>query len=490
MRVVPCGHAGHGRCLACVVRHNCAVSLLSGWFPWVLQIVAACALAAAVGWRQRVWRVKHLPLVLASGIAATATLVVVAQASNTEPVPIWVWAWVGAGLCALLVSAVGWRSARWWRRMVSIVAVLLAALAAGVRLNQFVGYYPTLADALADVRGQPVAGQLNIGQLGSVGGNTRNGRVVAVDIPDTASHFPHRQELVYLPPVWFNTTPRPRLPVLEMIGGEYAEPSNWVRAGQAVRTADAFAAQHGGWAPILVFVDATGGFRVDTECVNGPAGAAQDHLTRDIPPYVVATFAAAPDPRHWGVVGWSMGGTCALTLTVTHPEVFDHFVDISGDLGPNIGDKANTITKLYGGSAAAWVANDPLTAMRAHGPYHDVSGWFEQGTTETAHIKQATQLATAATKVGIDTHEQPRPGKHDWQLGSTAFADALPWLAGQLGIPGVSAPPPGTSTAPIQHAHASLSLPAHPATRRPARPPGTSPRPGLDGSGRDHLSGR
>jgi hypothetical protein len=54
-------------------------------------------------------------------------------------------------------------------------------------------------------------------------------------------------------------------------------------------------------------------------------------------------------------------------------------------------------------------------------------------------------------------------------------ADTLPWLAGQLGIPGVSTPLPSTSTAPIQQGHASLSHPAHPATRRPAT--GTSPRP-------------
>lgn len=412
------------------------MSLLHGWLPWAVQLAAATALLIATGWRTRTWRVRLLPPLLALAAAGTGTAVLAVQATVREALPAWFWVWVGACLCATLVAAVGWRGARWWRRVVSALAVVLTVLAAGARLNEFVGYYPTVGEAVADVRGQPLPGQVNVGQLGAVSGGARTGHVVAVDIPDTASHFRHRQELVYLPPMWFNATPRPKLPVLEMIGGEYAEPANWVRAGNAVQTADAFAAQHDGWAPILVFVDATGGFRVDTECVDGTAGPAQAHLTRDVPPFVAATFDASADPRNWGVVGWSMGGTCAITLAVTHPEAFDHFEDISGDLGPNIGDRASTIAKLYGGRAAAWAANDPLTVLHTHGPYRNVSGWFEQGDTEAAHIRQADQLAAAAARVGILTHEQQRPGRHDWQLGSAAFADALPWLAQQLGLPG------------------------------------------------------
>jgi hypothetical protein len=34
-----------------------------------------------------------------------------------------------------------------------------------------------------------------------------------------------------------------------------------------------------------------------------------------------------------------------------------------------------------------------------------------------------------------------RPGKHDWPFAAQAFAPALPWLAGQLGTPGVPAIP-------------------------------------------------
>jgi hypothetical protein len=30
-----------------------------------------------------------------------------------------------------------------------------------------------------------------------------------------------------------------------------------------------------------------------------------------------------------------------------------------------------------------------------------------------------------------------QPGKHDWPFADRAFAAALPWLAGQIGTPGV-----------------------------------------------------
>ncbi|EUA66178.1 esterase family domain protein [Mycobacterium xenopi 4042] len=71
-----------------------------------------------------------------------------------------------------------------------------------------------------------------------------------------------------------------------------------------------------------------------------------------------------------------MGGTCAVDLTVMHPELFSTFVDIAGDLGPNSGTKAQTIARLFGGNAAAWAAFDPTTVIKRHGPYSGVSGWF------------------------------------------------------------------------------------------------------------------
>jgi S-formylglutathione hydrolase FrmB len=287
------------------------------------------------------------------------------------------------------------------------------------------------------------------------------GVVVPVNIPDDASKFNHRQELVYLPPAWFGTNPAPRLPAVMMIGAELNTPADWVRAGHAVQIIDNFAAAHGGNAPVFVFVDATGGFDNDTECVNGSRGAAADHLTKDVVPFMVSNFRVSSNRANWGIVGWSMGGTCAVDLTVMNPDLFSAFVDIAGDEGPTTGTKDQTIAALFGGNPSAYSAFDPATVITKHGRYNAVSGWFDIPGVPQAEHRLTTAAGSGAIAVGDhDGAANPegqdfaanslceigsahgircavvtQPGRHDWPFAAQAFGAALPWLAGRLGTP-------------------------------------------------------
>ncbi len=303
-----------------------------------------------------------------------------------------------------------------------------------------------------------------------------------VTIPYDASHFKHRGELVYLPPAWFASTPPPQLPTVMMIGGEFNTPADWARAGNAVKTIDDLAATHGGNAPVFVFVDSGGAFNNDTECVNGTRGNAADHLTKDVVPYMVSSFGVSPDPSRWGIVGWSMGGTCAVDLTVMHLELFSSFVDIAGNIGPDTGTKAQTIARLFSGNTDAWAAFDPATVITRHGRYDDVSGWFAISSDNAPkryhslavadagaiglggqdNIRYQDDQSAAADRPcrlgrgnGIDCAIVAQPGKHDWPFASRVFAKALPWLADELNTPGVplialpsSSPPPMSASAP------------------------------------------
>jgi S-formylglutathione hydrolase FrmB len=303
----------------------------------------------------------------------------------------------------------------------------------------------------------------------------RTGRVVPVDIPATTSHFAHREEYVYLPPAWFTPGHAP-LPVLMMISGEFNTPADWIRVGNAVQTEDAFAAHDSGLAPVMVFVDTGGSFNNDTECVDGPRGNVAQYLTQDVPRYLGSRFQLAGGPERWGVVGWSAGGTCAIDLAVTHPELFGAFEDIAGDLGPNVGDQASTVAKLYGGDQRAWATFDPLTVLAAHARYPATAGWFvnsagtgwrgadpghragsraahhargprDRGGTAGyggrpdgadalgAEVEAANTLCAAAGANGIDCTLHTLPGRHSWQFASEAFSTALPWLATRLGLP-------------------------------------------------------
>jgi enterochelin esterase-like enzyme len=412
------------------------VSLLDGWFPWTVRTASMTLVILAIGWRNRRWRTRWLLTAAGTAVAAAIGVWVAVPAvlALTDPVPTEAWIWLTVLVFAALMLVVDWRGGRWWRRGAALLAVMLTTATLANAINAEIGYYPTLRDAWRAISHAPMPAVIDLAQLGTIPPGTPTGHVVAVPIPNTLSNFRHRQEFVFVPPAWFRQ-PRPHLPVLELIGGVFAAPDDWIRAGHAVEIADAYAAQHGGLAPILAFTDATGDVITDTECVNGAAGNAEDHLVKDVPAYIISTFDAAPSPRSRGVLGWSMGGTCAVQLVVEHPEAFAHFVDISGDLGPNLGSKHDTIRRLFNGDAAAWAAHDPLTVLAHSGPYQDVTGLFVSGTAEPQHVSCASQLSTAARQAGIATKITVLPGDHTWKFAAQAFADALPWLAAQLDLP-------------------------------------------------------
>ena len=421
------------------------MSLLTGWLPWTLRVLTVALVVVAIGRRRlrdRGFLLRRLPIVVGIAVLFGVLSAVVTRflLDITDPLPLGLWFWLAVAALAAGLGVVCWRGSRWWQRTAASLALLLALLTAGDALNISLGYYPTLADMYGELTNQALPDQISLNQLGDIHGNTKTGRVVEVTIPATPSGFQHRTEYVYLPPAWFRSVHRPKLPVVEMIGGEFAVPDNWIRAGFAVRTADAYAAAHHGFAPVLVFADATGGFHVDTECVDGSGGKAEDHLFKDIPPFVEKTFGTATTASKWGVAGFSMGGTCAVMLAVTHPQVFGHFLDISGDLGPNMGDRNSTIAKLYDGDAAAYDANDPMTVLAHHGKYpKGFSGMFADGDQESKHIQQAKQLSAAGKKDGIASSVYVAPGSHSFTFASAAFQAQLPWLAKVLQLPGQKA---------------------------------------------------
>jgi S-formylglutathione hydrolase FrmB len=484
------GVTGSTANLALALLFDNHTSLMHGWVPGVVQAASVALLLVAVGWRSRRWRVVSLPLaaVLGGSLAAWSHWYIDNRGLADDPAPQPLWWWIAVTGAAAAVAVLGWRNARWWRRGASLLAVPLCLLSAALTLNLWVGYLPTVQTAWDQLTAGPLPYQTDAASVSAMAASgiaPAHGSVVPVTIPDDASHFKHRGELVYLPPAWFSSPPTAHLPTVMMIGGEFNTPADWLRAGNAVKTIDDLAATHGGNAPVFVFVDSGGAFNNDTECVNGSRGNAADHLTKDVVPYMVSKFGVSPEADHWGIVGWSMGGTCALDLTVMHPELFSSFVDISGNMGPEAGTKAQTIARLFGGSRTAWDAFDPATVIARHGHYTGVSGWFDISSSNAPKhhrsltvtdagdaglsgqdvIRNFNDQTVAAESLcelgranGIDCAILAHPGRHDWPFASNALAAALPWLAGRLGTPEVpwtalpSSWPAVSTAAPAPHA--------------------------------------
>jgi S-formylglutathione hydrolase FrmB len=421
-------------------------SLMHGFIPAVVEVITGAALLYATGWRARRWHTLWVPLALLFGgvTAAAVHWYYRTLGIASEPAPWSMWLWVSLSGFAVAVAVLGWRSAGNWRRNASVFAMSFCLLSTGLTINGWLGYYPTVYAAWGQLTDAPLPDQTDMGGIQMRRHNgiaSAAGAVVLVPAAAEASGFRHRREWVYLPPAWFTSVPPPPLPALLMIGGEFNTPVDWIRAGDAVTALDVFAAAHGGNAPIAVFADATGGFTVDTECVNGVRGNAAQHLSADLINRVDDAFGLGGHTS-WGVVGFSSGGTCAVDLAVMHPDTFRAFVDIGGDIAPNAGNRAQTIDRLFGGDANAWSAFDPSTVIARHGRYLDMSGIFavpgERTADGRANSRQAVGQAAAESLCrlgaaqGISCKIVGLPGKHDWPSASAAFAITLPWLAGRL----------------------------------------------------------
>jgi S-formylglutathione hydrolase FrmB len=464
-----------------------------------LQIIAVVVLVVAIGWRTRRWRLVWLPVSVVVGlaVAAWAHWYVDSQGLAGDPAPDSLWVWTGLTGFALSALILGWRGIK-WRRIAAVAAVPLCLLGTGLALNSWVGYFPTVQIAWNQLTAGPLPDETDLATVEAMqkaGTVLNHGSIVQVDIPSTASGFKHRSELVYLPPRWFASNPPPKLPVVMMIAGEFNTPADWLRTGNAAAIVDGFAESHGGNAPVLVFVDSGGSFNNDTECVNGVRGNVADHLTKDVVPYVNSQFGTSADSANWGIVGWSMGGTCAVDLTVMHPELFSSFVDIAGDMGPNAGTKDQTVARLYGGNTATWAEFDPATVMAKHGPYKGVSGWFAISTDKPTQHKfpgadgavglggrdaqgmpgDQTEAANTLCGLGrayaITCSVVPTTGRHDWPLATQVFTASVPWIFGAIHTPGVAAVPlpagsPVTPVAPATPAAAPAPPPV------PLAPPG------------------
>jgi len=428
------------------------ISLLHGWLPTTLQVLTVVVLAVATARASRSWWLLRVPLAAVIGIALSATVrwYILSHGLTTNRVPMLLWIWIAVFGFAVVILVAGFGDASRRAKVAAGTAIPLSLVCVLVAVNMWVGYFPTAAVAWGQLTDGPLPDEVSTTQLAQRTAQHRtdgSGALLRIETPSATSGLRHREELVYLPPAWFAAA-APQLPVLLMIPAAFNTPQDWARAGAAVATVDAYAAAHAGRAPILVFGDVSGSFTTDSECVDGARGNTATHLIDEVVPAVASRFGTPA--RGWGVVGFSMGGTCAVHLAVGHPEVFRAFADIGGDATPNTGAPAETVRTLYGGRADAVARFDPLTLMRVHAPYTDMAGWFSAisddpapaatsgcaaGPQPDTQAKAAQMLCTAARAAGIDARVVISQGLHDWPTAAAIFAEALPWLMDTLTSP-------------------------------------------------------
>lgn len=441
------------------------VSLVRGWLPPTVAALAWASFVGGIAWRRRkLWH--WLVLAALAGIAAVAIarhLDIASKVGSTYPRSFV--AWGALPVFAFGAAILQWRRVGWIRRAVAALSVPALVAFGALQINEHYAYLPTFGDLVgARLPGQVSLRQLERGFAGGSGNQAggpidaatmRTGLVAAINPPATVSGFRHRSGFVWVPPVFFEH-PRPHLPALLLISGTPGSPQDWLRGGGALAVANAWAAAHGGRAPIMVLADSNGSGFGDTECVDGPRGNAATYLGVDVRNYVHQRFGVPLNGGAWAIGGLSEGGTCALEMASLHPDRFQTFADFSGDPRPSLGTVARTVSELYGGSWLAFAQHNPAHWFR-YDAAHGLQGVIAAGSDDHHYLSAEQRVVAVARADGLPVALDVVNGGHSFRVWRHAIADAFPWLVARLAATASSPAPRAGPVLPVHHRVASCA---------------------------------
>lgn len=424
-------------------------SLLSGALPVTLLVLGVLGGLWLLAGRRRWYQTRALPLcAVASAIVTLLIAYLIERVWHPFPDPLATSIYVYIGLAIFALTLLVPRIVAGGRvlpAVITVLATLAAVTACANQINNSFGAYPTVRDALGFAPGDEVSfGQVPGARARTVTGRplaanwtapadlAATGTVSAAAIPGTVSGFSARDAEIYLPPAYF-ADPRPLLPVLLLLPGQPGSPQDWLVGGRLAATMDSFAREHQGLAPVVVVADGTGSELANPLCVDSKLGNVATYLAKDVPAWVKTNLQVDRDPKSWAVGGLSYGGTCSLQLATNYPAIFPTFLDISGQVEPTLGSRAQTVNAAFGGDVAAFAKVNPMDLMREH-RYPDTAGMIVVGRNDEVYGPGAKKVYQAAKAAGMDIGFAQLPGGHDFTLWSSALAKELNWLAQKVGL--------------------------------------------------------
>jgi S-formylglutathione hydrolase FrmB len=348
--------------------------------------------------------------------------------------------WIALGFAGIGLAAVSAWRARWWRIVIAAVSIPVFLATAAIAVNDDVGLYRTVDDALGVTGYHAVAlprvtsrdPAPRIAQWTPPRDMPGAGVVEQVRIPGLTSHFTARPADLYLPPA-ARVSNGPALPVIIALSGQPGYPWEMFVSGNARSIADAYAAAHHGLAPIVISPDQLGEYQNNPMCVNSPLGNSATYITVDVVNWVKTHLHVLASPHDWGVVGFSQGATCAVQFAAAYPHLFGVFGAIASELGPTMGP--DTITLGFHGSHAAYNAAQPVTLFAEHRPYADMTGMFAYGEFDGPYAASTHVLVAAARKAGVHTSVLVWPGgTHSWRTTAEVLTTMIPAIADGWGL--------------------------------------------------------
>jgi putative tributyrin esterase len=282
-----------------------------------------------------------------------------------------------------------------------------------------------------------------------------------------------KRYLVYLPPSYARRRGT-RYSVAYLLHGRTGNEADWVVRGDLDVVADSLFGREQGM--ILVMPDGDNSFWVNwTESPGYAACAADtllteaapsfcvpherygDYVARDLVAEIDARFPTLADRSHRGLIGLSMGGTGALTLALTYPEVFAAVTALSGVaspfyLGPrpyqpparqatslaeieqDMGRKLTPVTRArWGADTNGWWRHDPeraaLRLRRAGAALPAIR--LDVGRRDP-YLDQNRALDAALRRLAAEHEYLERDGGHEWSYWRAHLGETLDWTRRRL----------------------------------------------------------
>ena len=242
---------------------------------------------------------------------------------------------------------------------------------------------------------------------------------------------------VYLPANYSSESSR--YPVLYLLHGMGQNYMDWVKSGDAKRTADSTIANGSIPEMIIVMPDAANTFYVNS--VDGYNY--EDYFFKELIPYIDSTYKTRPLRNSRAIAGLSMGGHGAILYSLKHSDVFSACVGLSNGVVTdeevvNIPDDIwdTYYAQLFGKGKGkdrlqleTWLKNNPIYLIQQSKStdLKKIKWYFDIGDDDSLY-RGNMELHVLMSNKSIPHEFRIRDGAHTWDYWRTGLKDALKFI--------------------------------------------------------------
>jgi len=251
-----------------------------------------------------------------------------------------------------------------------------------------------------------------------------HGTVVADSMISPALHGQRRSFLVYLPPSYHDPAARNRrYPTLYLLHGSPGSEYDWIKAGEAVQSADTLIAH--GEIPelIMVFPDGNGQSGETSEWGNSfdHKQLMENFIAFDLVHYIDQKYRTIPRAGDRAIGGNSMGGFGAMNIAVHHPDIFGSVISLGGYF------KAEG--KIWGQNEAYIQANSPALVLPGDPKAWKLRIFLGAATKDQPYCADTQQFSQELNALHVTYTFDLENGYHAWSIWVVQLYHALTWLS-------------------------------------------------------------